>query len=122
MLEVLYIAREYSYSEDVLPMKSIDDAIKITIQNYQVRPAGEVPGTPYISPNPVSGYGFPANGASASDSAPMLNMGNANFKPSMLLDIEAGRPCELEPIIGSLLDRARAKGVETPRLDVIYAA
>jgi len=39
----------------------------------------------------------------------------------MLLDVEAGRPCELEPIIGSLLDRARAKGVPTPRLDIAYA-
>ena len=39
----------------------------------------------------------------------------------MLLDVEAGRPAELEPILGSLLDRARAKGVPTPRLDVAYA-
>lgn len=39
----------------------------------------------------------------------------------MLLDLEAGRPCELEPIIGSILERARAKGVATPRLDLAYS-
>lgn len=46
----------------------------------------------------------------------------STFKPSMLLDVEANRPCELEVIVGALLDRARAKGVETPRLDLIYAS
>ncbi len=40
----------------------------------------------------------------------------------MLLDIDAGRPFELEPIVGSLIERARAKRVETPRLDLIYAS
>jgi 2-dehydropantoate 2-reductase len=40
----------------------------------------------------------------------------------MLLDVENGRPCELEVLIGSLLDRARARGVATPRLDLVYAS
>lgn len=38
------------------------------------------------------------------------------------MDIEAGRPTELEPLIGALLDRARARGVATPRLDLVYAS
>lgn len=61
------------------------------------------------------GYGFPDGDVSAIDST-------INFKPSMLLDVENGRPCELEPLIGSLLERARARGVPTPRLDLVYAS
>lgn len=61
------------------------------------------------------GYGFPTSEATAIEST-------VTFKPSMLLDVEAGRPCELEVIIGALLDRARARGVATPRLDLVYAS
>ncbi len=42
------------------------------------------------------------------------------YKPSTMLDHVAGRPLELEPIWGEPLRRARAKGVETPRLAVLY--
>ncbi|KAK4054920.1 hypothetical protein OIV83_000844 [Microbotryomycetes sp. JL201] len=120
MLEVLYVARAASYDESVLPMKVIDDAIKITIKNYQ-RASGLL--TP-MTPGPAgstddafgsSGYGFPTEDQTSLEST-------VNFKPSMLLDIEANRPCELEAIIGSVLDRARAKGVATPRLDLVYTA
>lgn len=59
-------------------------------------------------------------GADAENTAASVN--TSSFKPSMLLDIDAGRPFELEPIVGAILERARAKRVDTPRLDAIYAA
>jgi 2-dehydropantoate 2-reductase len=43
------------------------------------------------------------------------------YKPSTLLDWEAGRELELEAIWGEPLRRASAAGVETPRLEIIYA-
>lgn len=43
------------------------------------------------------------------------------YKPSTLLDWEAGRPLEIEPIWGEPLRRARAAGGETPRLEMVYA-
>ncbi|TFK55378.1 6-phosphogluconate dehydrogenase C-terminal domain-like protein [Heliocybe sulcata] len=46
----------------------------------------------------------------------------STFKPSMLVDLEAGRPIEVEPIIGGVIRRARELSVETPRLDLVYAA
>lgn len=48
MLEVLYVARAWGYAEDVLPMKAVDDAIKITIKNYQRSNGQQTPGTPGI--------------------------------------------------------------------------
>lgn len=44
------------------------------------------------------------------------------FKPSMLVDLEAGRPIEVEAIIGGIVRRAKARGVDVPRLTFIYAA
>ncbi|KAK4706144.1 hypothetical protein P7C70_g45, partial [Phenoliferia sp. Uapishka_3] len=112
-LEVIYIAREWGYAEDVLPLKAVDDMIKITIKNYQSKTDVSTPATPMLRGDCYGGMGFPLGPSGANPTK--------DFKPSMLLDIEAGRPSELEPIIGSLLDRARVKGVETPRLDLIYA-
>ncbi|KAI0087052.1 ketopantoate reductase PanE/ApbA C terminal-domain-containing protein [Irpex rosettiformis] len=43
------------------------------------------------------------------------------FKPSMFVDLESGRPIEVEAIVGGILRRAREKGIATPRLDLIYA-
>ena len=43
------------------------------------------------------------------------------FRPSMLADLDYGRPMEVEAIVGGVLRRARAKGVPTPKLDLIYA-
>ncbi|KAI5477060.1 protein of ketopantoate reductase family [Pseudohyphozyma bogoriensis] len=116
-LEVLYIARAWGYAEDVLPLKSIDEAIKISVNHYQIRTEAQTPATPGLRPDAFGSIGFNFN--PAGENSPIST---ANFKPSMLLDIEAGRPSELEPIIGSLLDRARAKAVETPRLDLAYAS
>ena len=43
------------------------------------------------------------------------------FKSSMLQDVEAGRPIELEALVGAPREIARRVGVETPQLDRIYA-
>ncbi|KAI0357545.1 hypothetical protein OH77DRAFT_109518 [Trametes cingulata] len=43
------------------------------------------------------------------------------FRPSMLVDLDCGRPMEVEAIVGGVLRRAKAKGVPTPKLDLIYA-
>ncbi|KAK1759739.1 putative 2-dehydropantoate 2-reductase [Echria macrotheca] len=46
---------------------------------------------------------------------------NVGSKPSMLLDWEAGRPMEIEVILGNPVRIARAKGVELPRMQSLYA-
>lgn len=46
---------------------------------------------------------------------------NAGARPSMLLDWEAGRPLEIEVILGNPLRIARARGVEMPRVQSLYA-
>jgi 2-dehydropantoate 2-reductase len=42
------------------------------------------------------------------------------FKTSMLQDIDAGRPIELEALLGAPREIARARGIETPALDRLY--
>jgi 2-dehydropantoate 2-reductase len=44
-----------------------------------------------------------------------------NYKPSTLLDFEAGRPLEIEAIWGEPLRRARVAGTDTPRLQQLYS-
>ncbi|GAP88355.1 putative 2-dehydropantoate 2-reductase [Rosellinia necatrix] len=46
---------------------------------------------------------------------------NPGARPSMLLDWDAGRPMELEVILGNPVRLARAAGVEMPRLQSLYA-
>jgi 2-dehydropantoate 2-reductase len=43
------------------------------------------------------------------------------FRSSMLQDVEAGRPMELEALVGAPREIARRVDVATPRLDLIYA-
>jgi len=43
------------------------------------------------------------------------------YKPSMLLDYEAGREMEVEAILGNAVKAARRSGVCTPHIDSIYA-
>lgn len=43
------------------------------------------------------------------------------FRPSMLVDLDCGRPMEVEAIVGGVLKRAKANDVPTPKLDLIYA-
>jgi len=42
-------------------------------------------------------------------------------KTSMLQDIEAGRPIELEALVGSVVELGRITGVATPQIDAVYA-
>ncbi len=42
------------------------------------------------------------------------------FKTSMLQDVEAGRPIELEALLGAPREIARAHDIETPALDRLY--
>jgi len=43
------------------------------------------------------------------------------FKTSMLQDVEAGRPIELEALLGASIEIARSLEIATPRLERIYA-
>jgi 2-dehydropantoate 2-reductase len=38
----------------------------------------------------------------------------------MLQDVEAGRPIELEALLGAPREIARARGIKTPALDRLY--
>jgi 2-dehydropantoate 2-reductase len=42
------------------------------------------------------------------------------FKTSMLQDVDAGRPIELEALLGAPREIARSRGIETPALDRLY--
>jgi 2-dehydropantoate 2-reductase len=42
-------------------------------------------------------------------------------KTSMLQDVEAGRPLELDALMGSVLELARLVEVPTPHMDTVYA-
>jgi 2-dehydropantoate 2-reductase len=42
------------------------------------------------------------------------------FKTSMLQDVEAGRPIELEALLGAPREIARIRGIATPALDRLY--
>ncbi|THH30314.1 hypothetical protein EUX98_g3892 [Antrodiella citrinella] len=51
----------------------------------------------------------------------IVNKPTSNERPSMLVDVELGRPTEVEVIIGSLVRASRTVGVSMPRLETIYA-
>jgi 2-dehydropantoate 2-reductase len=42
-------------------------------------------------------------------------------KTSMLQDVEAGRPLELEALVGSVVELARLTGTPTPAIDAVNA-
>lgn len=44
-----------------------------------------------------------------------------HHKTSMLQDLEAGRPIELEPIVGAVIELAEKTGVDVPNLRAMYA-
>ncbi|KIS71855.1 uncharacterized protein UMAG_00283 [Mycosarcoma maydis] len=95
MLEIVYVARACGISEERFPMASVDQAVNIT-----------------VATSPVAAVNDASKGGNLA----------AHFKPSILLDLENGRPMELEPIIGNVVARAREHDVDTPRLDLILAA
>jgi 2-dehydropantoate 2-reductase len=43
-------------------------------------------------------------------------------KTSMLQDVEAGRPLEIEALVGAIVELGRITGIATPHVDAIYAA
>lgn len=43
------------------------------------------------------------------------------FKTSMLQDVEAGRPIELEALVGAPREIGRRAGIATPNIDLLYA-
>ncbi len=43
-----------------------------------------------------------------------------DFKPSMLQDVEAGRPIELDQIVGAVREIAQRCGIATPAIDAIF--
>lgn len=43
------------------------------------------------------------------------------FRTSMLQDLEAGRPLELDSLLGAPIEIARRAGIATPRLDLLHA-
>lgn len=45
-----------------------------------------------------------------------------DFKPSMLVDLEANRPIEVEVILGEIVRKAAEFGVPVPRLQTLYAS
>ena len=142
MLEILYVARALGYGESEFPARLVDEAISFTIHNYQAKePVKETTTTmrgqeikPDIEPMPSS-QSEPFNKLSSQsltnavfddeddeeDSDEIKKIESPPkpaFKPSMLIDVEMNRPMELEPIVGAVLDRARSKAIETPRLDL----
>jgi len=46
----------------------------------------------------------------------------SGFKPSMLVDLEANRPIEVEVIIGEVVRKAKECGEPVPRLQVLYTS
>lgn len=45
----------------------------------------------------------------------------ADVKTSMLQDVEAGKPLELEPIVGAVVELAERHGVAVPHTETLYA-
>ncbi|KAI0477185.1 2-dehydropantoate 2-reductase [Xylariaceae sp. FL0804] len=68
----------------------------------------------------VLGHDFPESLATP-DKIIRSSERNAGAKPSMLLDWEAGRPMELEVILGNPVRIAKSAGVAMPRLQSVYA-
>jgi 2-dehydropantoate 2-reductase len=63
--------------------------------------------------------GFPLPAAAAFEQIKRTESMGA-YKPSTLIDFQAGRPLEIEAIWGEPLRRASAAGADTPRLQTLY--
>lgn len=75
------------------------------------------------APKILGGKGFEDGGKEMARPEKILKSTERNkgAKPSMLVDWESGRPMELEVILGNPVRIARAKGVELPRVQTLYA-
>ena len=71
-------------------------------------------------------YVSPEGAAGLPDSVAQAIVENENpqsvFKPSMLVDLEAGRPIEVEAIVGGIVRRAGSQNIAIPRTAMIYGA
>ncbi|THH20466.1 hypothetical protein EW146_g917 [Bondarzewia mesenterica] len=45
----------------------------------------------------------------------------SKHRPSMLVDIEKGRPIEVEVVLGEVVRMARERGIDIPRIEMLYA-
>ncbi|KAI8456785.1 ketopantoate reductase PanE/ApbA-domain-containing protein [Phakopsora pachyrhizi] len=125
MLEILSVARALGYRESGLSTQSVDDAIKLTIDTFQIKRKRH---NLEKSPRKSSDKEENSNGnvykednkeeEEDDDDDEKDASATASFKPSMLIDLENDRPMELEPIVGAVLDRARSMKIETPRLEL----
>jgi len=93
MEEAVAIARAAGLSPSLLPDSAIEDAERVTYVEY----AETYPPRKEVSFTPV------------------------HYKPSMLVDLESGRPIEVEGIVGGVVKRGRELGVHSPRLETAYA-
>jgi len=50
-----------------------------------------------------------------------LDKSPATSRASMMMDLLAGRPIEIEALLGSVIRRGRAAGIATPVFDALYA-
>lgn len=71
--------------------------------------------------NVPNGGGFPPHLATPERIVKSTERNSRTAKPSMLLDWQAGRPMELEVILGNPVRIARSRGYEMPRLQTMYA-
>ena len=69
----------------------------------------------------ILGRGFPEESMATPERILRSTERNTGARPSMLLDWEAGKPMELEVILGNPVRIARERGVELPRLQTLYA-
>jgi 2-dehydropantoate 2-reductase len=133
MLEILYVGRALGYREAEFPAKLVDEAISFTIQHYQAKKDTKTQESKPESHPSHSDQKLSSQSATndvfedddeeeEQEDVDELKKSEAPpkpaFKPSMLIDVEMNRPMELEPIVGAVLDRARSKAIETPRLDL----
>ncbi len=64
----------------------------------------------------VTAEGYPPPPETAGLIQGLFSQPNSTYGPSMLIDIEDGRPTEAEHTIGDLMERATRRGVSTPLL------
>lgn len=80
--------------------------------------ASSLPSLP--NPSILPRFPEPIHHPGGIDASALQSVG-PDFRPSMLIDVETNRPAELEAVLGSVLDRARLNGTDTPRLDLLYS-
>ncbi|WFD07496.1 2-dehydropantoate 2-reductase [Malassezia vespertilionis] len=103
MLEVLAVARAVGLNEHRLPAKLLDDTYRLALIG--------TPAKVRLSRNPDTFF-------DTKEDAFLPGY----FKPSILVDLEHGRPMELDPIFGNIVKLGRKHNVDTPRLDMVLAS